>query len=271
MTVEDICSLPPPKILHGNTGEPLAEMTTDGVPFFRFLHSRLLVSLADGIDVRYGKTLDHFTQEKRQGSQQGVINCYFTDGTETVGCLMIGADGVKSRVRSQLFSHDPEQAALVRLPYVATFVNASFTAEQALYLRAAQLHPLGCAMPHPKNRMTMLSILDAAQAAHPETWRFIFYVGYHCSLEEQDRKTTASERLQEAKKMVRDDMIGDPIKSAFEWVEDDTETVYFTKLANWDPSLPEHKWNNYDGLVTLAGDAFHPMTFRKSIKSHRNA
>jgi 2-polyprenyl-6-methoxyphenol hydroxylase-like FAD-dependent oxidoreductase len=266
MTVEDICNLPPVKLLHGVTGEPLAEMGTDGEPFFRFLHSRLVALLADGVDVRYSKTLDHFSCEKADGSHDGIVTAYFTDGTEVRGRLLIGADGVKSRVRSQLFEHDPKQAALSRLPYAATFVNAAFTADQARYIRAAQGHPFGCVIPHPNGRMNMLCILDAAQAEYPETWRFSFYVGYKCSIEEQDKKATPRERLQEAKQMVKDDGMGNPLKSVYEWVSDDTQTVYYTKVANWDPSLSDHKWDNHEGLVTLAGDACHPMTYRKLIK-----
>jgi 2-polyprenyl-6-methoxyphenol hydroxylase-like FAD-dependent oxidoreductase len=265
VTVEDIRKLPPVKLLHGVTGEPLAEMTTDGEPFFRFLRSRLVAFLADGIDVRYSKTLDRFSCEKADGSHQGIVTAYFTDGTEVRGRLLIGADGVRSRVRSVLFEHDPKQAALSRLPYAATFVNASFTADQARYIRAAQCHPFGCAIPHPKGLINLLCILDADQAEYPETWRFCFYVGYQCSIEEQDKKATPRHRLQEAKQMVKDHGIGDPLKSVYEWVRDDTETVYYTKVANWDPSLPQHKWDNHDGLVTLAGDACHPMTYRKLI------
>ena len=271
MTVADIGNLPPMKLLHGVTGEPLAEMGTDGEPLFRFLRSRLVALLADGVDVRYGKTLDRFTYDKADGSHEGIVTAYFIDGTEVRGRLLIGADGVKSRVRSLLFEHDPKQAALSRLPYAATFVNASFTADQARYIRAAQCHPFMCAIPHPKGLMNFLSVLDATQAEYPETWIFSFYVGYLCSIEEQNRKATPRERLQEAKRMVKENVIGDPLKSVYEWVGDDAESVYYTKVANWDPSLPEHKWENHEGHVTLAGDACHPMTFRKFWFSHPTA
>ena len=35
------------------------------------------------------------------------------------------------------------------------------------------------------------------------------------------------------------------------------------KLNYWDPALPEHKCDNRGGLITLAGDAAHPMTFQR--------
>jgi len=256
MSVDDVRNLPPIKLLHGVTGEPIAEMATDGEPFFRFLYSRLVALLAEGVDVQYNKALERFS------CLDGVVTAYFTDGSQVRGRLLVGADGAKSRVRSLLFEKNPNHAALTRLPYAATFINASFTAEQAHWIRAAQQHPFGCAIPHPKGRMNMLCILDATQAEAPETWRFSFYVGYQCSVEEQDQEMTIYERLQKAKQMVKDDGIGDPLKSIYEWVSDDTQSVYHTKVANWDPSLPEHQWDNHGGLMTLAGDACHPMTYR---------
>jgi 2-polyprenyl-6-methoxyphenol hydroxylase-like FAD-dependent oxidoreductase len=39
--------------------------------------------------------------------------------------------------------------------------------------------------------------------------------------------------------------------------------VWYSKLRNWNPSLPEHDWDNRDGRATLAGDAAHPMTFQR--------
>lgn len=57
-------------------------------------------------------------------------------------------------------------------------------------------------------------------------------------------------------------MFVDPWRSVFEWMPDD-HPVWYGKLRNWDPSLPEHQWNNHRGRVTLAGDAAHPMTFQR--------
>lgn len=263
MTVEDIKNAPPVKVLHGVNGETLGEMVTGGEPFFRLLRSRLVAFLGEGIDVRYSKTLDRFSCHKAEGSSQGFVTAHFTDGTEVKGRILIGADGAKSRVRSMLFEHDPKQAVLNRLPYAATFITASFTADQARHLRAAQGQPLGCAMLHPKGSISMLSIQDAAQAENPETWKFTFYAGQKQSVEEQDKELTTRERIRDAKEMVHTDNMADPLKSAFEWLAEDVTTAYYTKVANWDPSLPEHKWDNHDGLVTLAGDACHPMTYHR--------
>jgi hypothetical protein len=50
----------------------------------------------------------------------------------------------------------------------------------------------------------------------------------------------------------------EPFRSAVLWMPDDTKITY-DKMAYWVP-IP---WDNYDGRVTLAGDAAHPMTPRE--------
>ena len=53
-------------------------------------------------------------------------------------------------------------------------------------------------------------------------------------------------------------IFADPIKSANAWVPDGTR-VQLNRVSYWQP-IP---WDNRKGSVTLAGDAAHPMTFRK--------
>lgn len=258
MSVQDVRDQPPVKILHGVTSEKLGEMVTGGEPFYRLLRSRLVTLLADGVDVRYSKSLESFTCHDAAS-----VTARFTDGTEVEGSIIIGADGARSRVRSLLLGE--QQAALSRLPFAATFFVASFTADQARALRAAQQHPLGCAMLHPKGSINMLSILDAADADRPETWRFTFYASTKRTVEEQDAEeaTPLRERVLAAKKMVKDDGFEDPIRTAFELIPDDIQTAYYTRVANWDPSVPGHEWDNHGGLVTLVGDAAHPTTHHR--------
>lgn len=52
---------------------------------------------------------------------------------------------------------------------------------------------------------------------------------------------------------------GSPFKEAFLSVPKGT-TVWHNRLSYW----PTKPWDSRSGLVTLAGDAAHPMTFRKS-------
>lgn len=54
--------------------------------------------------------------------------------------------------------------------------------------------------------------------------------------------------------------LGDPARSAFLWMPDDTE-VHKADISYWVP----HAWNNHQGRLTLIGDAAHPMPPCKSF------
>jgi hypothetical protein len=51
---------------------------------------------------------------------------------------------------------------------------------------------------------------------------------------------------------------GSPFKEVFTTVPEGT-MVWHNRLSYW----PTKSWDSRNGLVTLAGDAAHPMTFRK--------
>ncbi|KAL7778987.1 hypothetical protein CFE70_008490 [Pyrenophora teres f. teres 0-1] len=39
--------------------------------------------------------------------------------------------------------------------------------------------------------------------------------------------------------------------------------LWYLGMKDWDPALPGHRWDNHNGLVTMVGDAVHPMTFQR--------
>lgn len=249
------------RVLHGTSGEQINTLPLNN--FYRFLRSRLRTLLAEDIDISYGKRLASLSYAE-DGS---AVTAHFEDGTSETGRLVIGADGSNSRVRTLLVG--AERAKPKRLPTSATFINASFTREQALFLRS--YHPLATVIVHPDNQLGMLAALDMADAEHPENWSFCFYHSWVSPIAEQDADAAVMgprERLAQAKERVRALGYADPLRSAHEWISDDLETVYWTPNANWDPSLEEHAWDNHGGLVTLAGDAAHAMTYRKLCLVH---
>ncbi|KAH6654962.1 hypothetical protein BKA67DRAFT_656932 [Truncatella angustata] len=242
------------KVLNGATGEVINELPFP--KFYRFLRSRLRALISESIDISYGKKLSSLSYADDGTS----VTAYFEDGTSEKGRLVIGADGSNSKVRRLLVG--AEKAKLKQLPFNATFINASFTREQALFLRS--YHPLATVIVHPDNMMSLLALLDAPDADKPEGWRFCFYISWGASVEEQEAEAAvmgARERLTQAKEKSK--VYADPLKSAHAWLPDDHEAVYWTRNMNWDPSLPEHAWENHSGLVTLAGDAAHPMTYHR--------
>ncbi|KAK8058669.1 hypothetical protein PG994_009117 [Apiospora phragmitis] len=255
-------------VINGKTGEIIRHVPLHS--FYRVVRSRFRAFLAEDVDVAWGKKLvdvsyssSDSSGEEDGGSSSSTVTAHFADGTSAAGRLLLGADSSNSRVRTLLLG--PERARLHRLSIAATFINCSFPREQALYLR--RTHPLVNLIVHPDGMMGMLAALDCADAARPETWRFAFYISWRTSPAEQDAEAAAGgrwgrrERLAQVKEKSR--AFADPMRSAYAWMPDDLETVYYTPNGNWDPSMPDHKWDNHGGRITLVGDSAHPMTYHR--------
>ncbi|KAI8960531.1 FAD/NAD(P)-binding domain-containing protein [Daldinia sp. FL1419] len=245
-------------VLNGKTGELLAEKPAENL--CRVLRSRLRSYAADGLpDLRFNKKLERISYAEDGKS----VTAHFADGTSETGRLLIGADGSQSKVRRELVG--VERAAVKRLPFVATFITASFPADYAVALRKIGGNALISLWPHPDNLLGALTLMDGIDKDHPENWRYTFYVAWQASLEEQAAEIasgmTIRDRLRQAKEKSK--AFVDPIRKCFELLPDDHKEVYWVGLSNWDPSLPEHQWDNHGGLVTLIGDAAHPMTYHR--------
>ncbi|KAI1375253.1 FAD/NAD(P)-binding domain-containing protein [Hypoxylon crocopeplum] len=256
LPVKDVDMCP---LYNGKTGEVLTYMPMPNL--HRILRSRLRSFLAedkDVVDVHYGKKL-----ERIEYAEDGYsVVAHFADGTFEGGRMVIGADGSQSRVRSLLLG--PEKAKLKRLPLAATFVTATFPRERALRIRKAGHAILNGAI-HPDNMMGFWSLLNGADKDRPENWEFATYISWPSSIEEQAAEAAAGmgvrERLAQSKEKSK--AFAEPLRNCYEWMPDDLDKVYYGGNANWDPSLPEHEWDNHGGLVTLVGDAAHPMTYHR--------
>lgn len=84
---------------------------------------------------------------------------------------------------------------------------------------------------------------------HPETWIFHMAMAW---LGESDNSLSYPERLALIKERAKG--MGEPARSAFMWIPDDTQ-VHKADISYW-VSQP---WNNRDGRLSLIGDAAHPM------------
>jgi len=115
---------------------------------------------------------------------------------------------------------------------------------------------------HPEGYFAFFGTQDASDADQPETWTFFFYISWPCSLEEQQKTAswTDADRLRQAKQFSK--RFADPWKSAYEWLPDDHPVSYHS-MSDWDPGAESHRWDNHGGLVTLAGDAAHTMTYQR--------
>ncbi|KAF2133040.1 FAD/NAD(P)-binding domain-containing protein [Dothidotthia symphoricarpi CBS 119687] len=238
--------------LQGDTGESLAAFTFG--PFYRLRRSKLRALLSQGLDIQYDKRLASITYAHDGQS----VTAHFDDGTSATGRLLAGADGARSATRSLLLG--PDLGAIHRIPFAATFVQRSFTADQALFLRS--FHPLYLASAHPDNKFAFFGLHDVADAHDPSSWVFFFYISWPSSLDEQDRTQhwTDAERLAQQKEYAKS--FCDPWKSAYEWTPDDAP-VWYMGLTDWDPGRDACRWDNHGGLVTMLGDAVHPMTYQR--------
>lgn len=244
-------------ILNGATGERIGEVVIPDM--HRLLRSRLRALLVEGVlDVQFNKTLARvaYAEDGRSAT------AYFADGTQEMGRLIVGADGSHSTVRSLLVGE--ERTQLKRLPLVATFVTMSFPREEALRLRNSG-HPIVNVILHPDDKAGLFAILDAKDKDAPERWQFMFYVSWPYSVEEQDKE--AGMDIAGRIRQIKEKGAGfvDPLRSCLDALPDDHTAAYHVQNGNWDPSLPEHAWDNHGGLVTLIGDAAHPMTYRKFV------
>lgn len=74
--------------------------------------------------------------------------------------------------------------------------------------------------------------------------------------DDDEKIETADVGLADVKMRTKD--FADPFRSANAWIPKGTP-VYTNRVTYWQP-VP---WDNLGGMMSLAGDATHPMTFRK--------
>lgn len=236
--------------LNAQSGKAMATIPVQY--FYRLRRRKFRHLLAQGLDVRYGRNVQAV---EYADDGHAIVRC---DGGSITARLVVGTDGARSTMRHLLLG--PSAGRIRHLPYCATFVQASYTAKQARFLRS--FHPLYLAGIHPAGYFSFFGVHDVEHPARPESWTFFFYISWHSTLEEQEKTAhwTNSERLRQVKEF--GESFADPWKSAFEWLEDDHQ-VWHMGLTDFDPGSKDCRWDNHGGRVTLAGDAAHAMTYQR--------
>ncbi|KAA6409475.1 MAG: hypothetical protein FRX48_07029 [Lasallia pustulata] len=227
-------------VCNGITGEVMLKMHGDSP--IRVSRSKMRALFSEGLDIQHGKKIVQVTYS---GS---TVTATFEDGTGTTGNILVGCDGAKSKVRELVVGS--EAAQMTVMPINTFNFNQKFTAEQALHLQT--VHPLFKMSYYPETaEMFWLSIQDVPDPDKPETWLFQLMMSWGGSptLEEmptnEDRMRVFKERAQRW---------AEPWKTAGLNVTDDTE-IYAAPATYWMPTA----WHNHNGMITLAGDAAHPM------------
>ncbi|KIM96787.1 hypothetical protein OIDMADRAFT_169581 [Oidiodendron maius Zn] len=221
-------------IYNGQTGEHMKDLPA---PFSIRLHRRRwLEMLSDGVNIKFGKRLKSVTTEA------DIVTITFEDGTQAKGNLLIGAEGAHSPTREYLLGI--QEAALLPSPVVASVSICKVSREAAQKLRA--LHSRYVITFHPKGIFTFMS--KEWLWMMMQTWRSDADTG----LIGRGKEPLKLEKWHE---MGRD--FGPPFKEIFETIEP-SSTIWHNRLGYW----PTKPWDS-KGLVTLIGDAAHPMTFHR--------
>jgi 2-polyprenyl-6-methoxyphenol hydroxylase-like FAD-dependent oxidoreductase len=176
---------------------------------------------------------------------------FFEDGSTDSGDIVIGIDGAMSKVRQCLLGRKGDMDIL---PFALMNFNASYTAEQARFIKD-RLHPLVDIAIHPAGQYIRVNVLDMPDQEDPTKWTFQILSTWPLkTVEDHDNEV---DRLKRFKEHVKKAGWAEPYKSAIEWIPEDTE-VLRDQLKLW-KTVP---WDNQGGRVTLCGDAAHAMTFR---------
>ncbi|RSL78963.1 hypothetical protein CEP51_007757 [Fusarium floridanum] len=229
-------------IIQAETGNLLT-----GVPYekgLRVSRSRMRALCAEGIEVQYGKNLVDVAFNE---SGQGVI-ASFADGTVVSGSLIVGADGPRSKVR-EFAMGSAEEAAVSKFPIFHTNMTVCYNdAEKAKYVRRD--YPTSFLALSNQSFHAFQSISNMPDGPdHPESWIFHMAMAW---MGDSNHKLTYPERLALLKERAAG--MGEPARSAFLWLPEDTE-VHKADISYWITK----PWNNHGGRMTLIGDAAHPM------------
>jgi 2-polyprenyl-6-methoxyphenol hydroxylase-like FAD-dependent oxidoreductase len=229
-------------------GQTREEAFAFPIPKAREINIRKLrVLLAEQLKVQYGKSFSRF-----ESFEDGRVKVFFEDGSSDEGDVLIGIDGANSAVRRYILPHGGDMKIL---PFALMNFNASYTTEQALFIKE-RLHSLVDIAIHPAGHYIRANVLDMPDEKDASTWTFQILSTWPLKyVEDHDNE---EDRLRRLKAHVKRDGWAEPYKSAIEWIPENTP-VLKDQLKIW-KTIP---WNNQNGRVTLCGDAAHAMTFHR--------
>ncbi|KAL8881323.1 MAG: hypothetical protein Q9198_001455 [Flavoplaca austrocitrina] len=253
-------------MIHGQTGEMLKEIPTPNA--MRLSRSKFRVLIADGLHIQYSKRLRNV--ECPHDSE--TVTVLFEDNTSATGNLLVGADGANSRVREFLLGK--EKAALQPLALFGCGAVETLSADISRRIREinnlyiAAYHPEGANGFMARKHLPSLTLCRTANNRHgvvhnvpdpdkPETWQWMFSLTWP----DKDSPTpTGADEIRE-KWLLHAKKLAEPFRSAYLEIAP-SATIWCDRLAEW----RTEPWDNRNGRVTLAGDAAHPMTYRKSFQ-----
>ncbi|KAL8677733.1 MAG: hypothetical protein Q9186_005868 [Xanthomendoza sp. 1 TL-2023] len=224
----------------------------------RVSRERLRALLLEGLDVQWSKTLSSISTANPNG-----ITAHFDDSTKAEGTLLIGADGIRSRVRSSLLEENPQAAINKVLP--VRLLGASVVYPRDLALRMRNLDPFFFQGGDPQSDAFMwFSFLDTPAnntRDDPDTYEcqillsWPYKEGFRGMTKPLEPPSTNHDRVNLMKELV--DGWADPFYTCVMNIPADAE-IKAIALEDFVPK--QGLWDNRNGRVTLMGDAAHAMT-----------
>ncbi|TQW06707.1 cytochrome b2 [Cordyceps javanica] len=221
---------------NGVTGDLLFSSPTPGAR--RVSRRRLRALLARGIEIRWSMSLKTITRT------EGGVKAEFEDGTTVDADYLLGTDGTSSKVREILLGAGKSKPLGSGFLF-ATGINQYEDLDKTDAI--VSKHPVAALMMGTSS-VGGIGVLSAKESFDRSTWT-TFWVKIW-------RGEPVDLRGQEALDYVRTQTapLRDEFQLAIDWTPDDAY-VSVNEMKYW---VPIH-WDNYDGRVTLAGDAAHPM------------
>lgn len=217
--------------------------------------------LMQSVDVRWQKRLVKF-----DAPDKGDVTVHFDDGTSASSSLVIGCDGSRSKMRQLLFSHEPQAAQLYQLPVRAMGVTLRLSPGQVMPL--FNIDPIlfqGC---HPETGVYLwystvsTPMLNHSAGTNDEHFESQLVLSWLHKTKSDGIPDGNAQRLAKMRELTAG--FASPLREVIRAIPATTQ-VQAIALADW----PTRPWPNYNGRITLAGDAAHAMTmYRGEAYNH---
>ncbi|KAG8629409.1 hypothetical protein KVT40_003274 [Elsinoe batatas] len=227
---------------------------------------RLVGLLREGLEVQWGKKVTGI-RKGREGEM--VVN--FEDGEEARGTYVVGVDGTYSAVRRVVCRESHE---VYRLPVRFVGMHVALSEEEVRPVLDLDPYFLQGGDPKtdaflwwsvlstPSMNVGQIGLDGKYECQVMVAWPY--REGFLGRTEPVDVPETSKERLALVREITKD--WSQPFRSLVQAVPDDID-LQEVKLEDWVP--PAEGWNNFDGRVTLMGDAAHAMVmFRGEGANH---